>query len=174
MRTFVNLAILCLFVIIGCSIDNGSSYKILVKDTNEKSKYRIVIQDYNYYYWAILYKEEALSSVCSCFLWSSKKPLPESEMPAPFNGNPPISEKYASNEALFENFIDEELRIIWNKKGDTSVVLIKDNPICLLDGTNHKSFSKSVKEAGPYGLPWDDYVFNNIAVQNNLKIKYCL
>jgi hypothetical protein len=161
MRIVRHLIALLLLLIISCAVNESSSYKLLVKSTNKKTNYNVVVEDYGYYYWASLYYGNSLSPLLSCFLWSSRNPIPESEMPAPFNGNPPISEKFASNKAVIEKFSKVSLKIIWNNDGEAAAILLCKEPVCMFDIPNKKGYSKSIKNSGPYGLPWDESIYKN-------------
>ena len=143
----------------GCDFGDGSSFDILVENKNSDSKYRVVLEDYNYYVWASLYGENTLSPICNCFLWANREPLKEADMPAPFNGNPPISVKYASENAYIVSMVKGSIEFRWNDNGKIVVILAKNSPICLLNGVHQLSYTKAVKQAGPYGLQWNDTEF---------------
>jgi len=97
----------------------------------------------------------------SCFLWTTKKPLKEDDMPAPFNGHPPISVKYASEDAFIERVLKESLEFRWSDDGKIVLIIAKNSPICLLDGVPRISYTKAVKQPRPYGLQWDDTEFKD-------------
>ena len=159
MKNAFKLLALFLFLISGCDIDDGSSFAILSQAKHPESNYRIVIEDYTYYFWASFYETNALSPLCSCFVGTTRAPLKEAEMPAPFNGNPPISEQYASKQATINSDLKGSIQFRWSNDGKVVVVFVKESPVCMLDGVQRNSYSKAVKEAGSYGIPWDKAVF---------------
>ena len=144
----------------GCASNGMDSFNVLIKEKNKKSGYSFVVEDYGYYFWAVLYKKDSFSPVCSCFIGTNRNPLSVSEMPAPFNGNPPISESFASDQAVLGSFSNKDLNVKWNKSGELVIVYLKEQPLCLLDGKNKKSFSKAVKKNGSYGSIWDTNLFH--------------
>jgi len=159
MKHALKFFIVIFLAILGCNSGDGPAYEILVENKNSDSKYRVVLEDYNYYVWASLYEENTFSPICNCFLWTTKEPLKEADMPAPFNGNPPISVKYASEDAHIERMVREYVKIRWNDDGKIVVILAKNRPICLLNGVRQTSYTKAVNQAGPYGLQWDNTEF---------------
>jgi hypothetical protein len=156
MKNALKLFAISLLLVSGCDFGDGSSFEILVENKHPDSKYRVVLEDYTYYVWASLYEGDTFSPICSCFLWTNRQPLKEDDMPAPFNGNPPISVKYASEDAFIERVLKESIEFRWSDDGKIVLILAKDSPICLLDGVRQISYTKAVKQAGPYGLQWDD------------------
>ena len=147
-------------MIIGCDTNEPSSYKTVIKSTNSKTNYSAVIENYGYYYWVSIHHGESSSALFSCFLWSNKSPIPKSEIPASFNGNPPISEEYASDRAIISGFSTSSLKIIWSDNGKTAAILMDQEPVCVCDVPNKKGYSISIKKSGPYGLPWDENIYN--------------
>jgi len=145
-----------LLVALGCDLNDESSFEILIENKHPDSKFRVVLEDYTYYVWASLYEDGTFSPICNCFLWTIKEPLKEDDMPAPFNGNPPISLKYGSEDALIERMLKESIAFRWSDDGKIVLILAKDSPICLLDGMRQISYTKAVKQDGPYGLQWND------------------
>jgi hypothetical protein len=161
MKNALKLFAVFLLLIWGCDFGDGSSFEILVENKHPDSKYRVVLEDYTYYVWASLYVDDTSSPICNCFLWTIKEPLKENDMPAPFNGNPPISVKYASDDAFIERMFRGSIEFRWSDDGKIVLILAKNSPICLLDGVRQKSYTKAVKQAGPYGLKWNDTKFLN-------------
>lgn len=145
-----------------CVSSEKKSFSVLIKNNNATSGFNLVVEDYNYYFWAVLYDKNSYSPICSCFIGTTRNPLTVSEMPKPFDGNLPISEDYASEMAILETFSEADLNIEWDKKGESVVVYVKDHPYCLLNGRNQKGYAKAVKMNGSYGLAWDESIFRQI------------
>ena len=153
-----------IFIILyGCTTTfKDSSFSVLNESQNKKSNYKVIIEDYNFWVWASLYDEDRLSANCSGFLWGTNNPVPETEVPE-FNGNPPISIKYASKEAIFENSRSKEsIKFHWSDDGKAVLILIDNNPFCILDGSEKSCFTKAVRLPGPYGLPWNETVLRKL------------
>ena len=126
-----------IFIILyGCTTTlEDSSFSVLNESQNKKSNYKVIIEDYDFWVWASLYDEDRLSANCSGFLWGTNHPVPETEVPE-FNGNPPITIKYASKEAIFENTPNKEsIKFHWSDDGKAVLILIDNNPFCILDGS---------------------------------------
>lgn len=146
-------------MILGCNVDDDSSYKIFLEAQNQKSKFKIIIENYTYWTWANLYEEDGLSALSSGFLWGINEPIPASEKMPEFNGSPPISETFASEQALVKAFpAKQSVTVKWNNEGSSVLILIDGIPFCLLDATTKRCFTKAVKKSGPFGEVWNDSI----------------
>jgi hypothetical protein len=75
---------------------------------------------------------------------------------------PPFVKGYSSDRAIMPDIENSRLEIHWGDDGISVVASIDDEPFSMIIRNDKKSYSKSIKQSGPWGKPWDETIYKKI------------
>lgn len=75
---------------------------------------------------------------------------------------PPFVKGYANNSAIIPDIENSRLEIQWADDLISVVVSIDDEPFSMIIKNEEKGYSKSIRESGPWGNPWNEAIYKEI------------
>ena len=75
---------------------------------------------------------------------------------------PPFVKGYVTDSAIIPDIENSRLNIQWAHDGISVVASIDDEPFSMIIQSRKISYSKAIKQSGPWGNPWDEEIYNEI------------
>jgi hypothetical protein len=81
---------------------------------------------------------------------------------------PPFVKGYTSDRAIIPDIESSRLNIQWADDEISVVASIDDEPFSMIIRNEKNSYSKSIKQSGPWGRPWDETIYKEIFGYQNV------
>jgi hypothetical protein len=126
--------------------------------SNVSNRHATLVDD-GYSAWLFLTNKSGSKVVADAFVYSRVE-IPES-LVKPFgeNGPPLLVQQFATREALQKSVLPESLSIQFSQDGNSVAVFLRGSPWAFVIGDQERGYSKSISEAGPFGFPWDEQLY---------------
>ena len=137
---------------------------IYLSSVSPNGLHQCVIDGNAHSVWMYLHDLEQNYVLADAPICSLVEPISYDEFKKTYKGGdtPSFVKGYASERAIIPDIENSRLEIQWADDHMTVVVSIDGEPFSMIIRNEKNSYSKSIKQSGPWGRPWDESIYKEI------------
>lgn len=108
-----------------------------------------------------LYLSNADEIISDCLLANLAEPVDSRGRPKNRDAPPPALRQYLTSEVPSELPGKDDLHFTWSKTGKDVAVSVKRKVVGFILWGEKRGYSRALSQAGPWGNPWSDDLFNS-------------